>query len=227
MNFQGFPVAALDFYEDLEMDNTRSFWDANKHIYQEAVRQPLLALLDAVAEEFGEGKVFRPHRDVRFSHDKSPYKLAGAAAIGDNSASSAIYYVQISAEGLFVASGIYMMTRDQLQRFYAAVDDETAGETLVDVVAQTRSAGLDVGGSELTTAPRGYPRDHPRIELLRHKSVTVSRTFGPDHQWLSTPRALEEVVGVWRSAGPVNNWLAQHVGHPDERQVRAHRTPEA
>ncbi len=216
MNFDGFPVAALDFYDDLEMDNTKPFWEANKHIYQESVRQPLLALLDAVGDEFGEGKVYRPYRDVRFSKDKSPYKLAGAAAIGDNRESSAIYYVRISAEGLFVASGIYMMTRDQLQRFYAAVDDESSGERLTRLVAETRAAGLEVGGSELRTAPRGYARDHPRIELLRHKSVTVSQAFGPDQEWISTPRALDEIVGVWRAAGPINGWLTKHVGHPDE-----------
>lgn len=217
MSFEGFPVTALDFYDDLEMENTKSFWDANKHIYDESVRRPLLALLDAVSEEFGEGKVFRPHRDVRFSNDKSPYKLAGAAAIGDNKESSAIYYVQISAEGLFAASGIYMMTRDQLQRFHAAVDDESSGKKLVSLVAKARSAGLDVGGSELKTAPRGYNRDHPRIELLRHKSVTVSKAFTPDLDWITTAQALDEIVGVWRGAAPINTWLAKHVGHPDGR----------
>lgn len=218
MSFEGFPVAALEFYDDLEMDNTRSFWNANKHVYEQSVRLPLEALLDAVGAEFGEGKVYRPHRDVRFSSDKSPYKLAGAAAIGDNIQSSAVYYVQISAVGLFVASGIYMMSRDQLQRFHMAVDDESSGQELTSRVAHARADGLEVGGSELKTAPRGYARDHPRIALLRHKSVTVSRTFAPDQECIFTSRSLEEILRVWRAAAPINTWLAKHVGHPDERR---------
>ena len=71
MTFEGFPVSALDFYDDLEVDNTKSFWDANKKVYDEQVRAPMVALTDALAQEFGDAKVFRPYRDVRFAKEKS------------------------------------------------------------------------------------------------------------------------------------------------------------
>ena len=72
--FTGFPEAALDFYDDLEADNTRSFWTAHADVYATCVRTPMKELADALAEDFGDAKLFRPHRDVRFSKDKSPYK---------------------------------------------------------------------------------------------------------------------------------------------------------
>lgn len=72
MTFTGFPEAALDFYDDLEIDNTKSFWEAHKTVYAEAVKAPMTALTDALADEFGPAKVFRPYRDVRFAKDNSP-----------------------------------------------------------------------------------------------------------------------------------------------------------
>ena len=122
--FTGFPVAALDFYEDLEADNSKAFWAAHKAVYDDCVRGPMLALLAELEEEFGEGKAFRPYRDVRFSKDKSPYKTAaGAVTEGEGGEH---YYVQISAEGLMIGSGYYRMAPDQLARFREA--PPTSGE---------------------------------------------------------------------------------------------------
>ena len=67
MGFDGFPVAALDFYDDLEVDNTRSFWEAHKHVYTESVLTPMKALTAALEEEFGPAKIFRPYREAQFS----------------------------------------------------------------------------------------------------------------------------------------------------------------
>ncbi|MGB3828169.1 MAG: DUF2461 domain-containing protein [Ornithinimicrobium sp.] len=213
--FEGFGDQAISFWSQLEANNNRTFFTAHRDVYDHHIREPLERLLAQVGPEFGEnGKVFRPHRDVRFSKDKSPYKLAGAAAIGDDSGSCAVYYVQIGANGLFAASGIYLMTRDQLQRFYAAIDDEASGEELKSLVAQTRAKGAQVGGSALKTAPRGYSSDHPRVELLRHKSLTVAREYDPGHDWIFSAAALQKVTDLWREAAPINDWLAAHVGHP-------------
>ncbi|MGB3762243.1 MAG: DUF2461 domain-containing protein [Ornithinimicrobium sp.] len=213
--FEGFGDRAISFWSELKAHNNREFFNDHRDVYDDHVRGPLERLLAEVAEEFGaNGKVYRPNRDVRFSKDKSPYKLHGAAAIGDDSESSSVYYVHIGAEGLFVASGIYLMTRDQLQRYYAAVDDDTSGRRLTALVRQARAAGLDVGGSALKTAPRGYSIDHPRIELLRHKSLTVSRAFDPGQNWIFTRAALDRVTALWRDAAAINDWLTEHVGHP-------------
>ncbi len=70
MSFDGFPIAALDFYEDLEDDNSKTFWQAHKHVYDESVRAPMEALLLELEKPFGPAKLFRPYRDVRFSKEK-------------------------------------------------------------------------------------------------------------------------------------------------------------
>jgi uncharacterized protein (TIGR02453 family) len=208
MKFDGWPEAGLDWLEDIVDHNERAWFVAHKATYERSVRGPLEALLADVAAEFGPAKVFRPHRDVRFAKDKRPYKENVAGVI--NGARGGGWYVALAADGLTVASGWYWMSADQLQRYRAAVD-APAGQGLETAAARLRGAGFEVGGESLKTAPRGWPRDHPRIDLLRLKGVTVGRRF-PPAKWFSTPRAEQEVLKAWRRAAPVNDWLAEHVG---------------
>ena len=213
MTFRGWPTAALDFFRDLEQENNRAFWTAHKDVYERDVRAPFDALSELVAEEFGPLRVYRPYRDVRFSKDKSPYKTRAYASTEGEGGES--YYVEVSAKGLVVASGYWMMANDQLDRYRDAVDDDAAGTALERIVAELRAQGLTIEGPALKTAPRGYKRDHPRIELLRHKSVAAIRRFEPG-RWLSTAAAAERIVDAWRAVGPMNVWLAEHVGPSTE-----------
>ena len=209
MSFRGWPPEAITFYEGLEADNSKAYWTAHKATYEEDVRAPLQALADEVRGEVGELRIFRPYRDVRFSKDKAPYKT-GAAAAGELEGGSLVY-VMLSAAGLFVASGHYRPAADQLERFRAAVADDRAGSALEATVAGLRKAGYEIGGQALKVAPRGFPRDHPRVELLRHKGVTAGRTFAPA-KWLGTAKAKDRVLDTWRGAAPLHEWLDRHVG---------------
>ena len=210
MKFCGWPEAAFDFYSRLELDNTKAFWQANRAVYDEAVREPFDAFSDLVEGEFGRVRVFRPYRDVRFSKDKTPYKTAAGAVT--EGADGSIYYVQISAEGLFVGSGYYHMASDQLQRWRAAVDDETSGAAIVKVIAALRKARFEIGAMDaLKTAPRGYPRDHPRVELLRMKGLTAGKSF-PVARWVHTSSAALRILDAWSGCAPMNEWLARLVG---------------
>jgi uncharacterized protein (TIGR02453 family) len=212
--FRGWPAEAIEFFEGLEADNSRSYWEDHKTVYTRDVRGPMEALLEQVEPEFGPGKIFRPNRDVRFSADKSPYKTAiGAVAHAEGS----VFYVQLASDGLFAASGYYQMAKDQLARFREAVNDDATGEELVAIVADLERAKYDVGGEALRTAPRGYRPDHPRIRLLRHKGLTVGKAW-PPAAWLGTAKAADRVVEVWRAAGPLNRWLQTHVGPSQEPQ---------
>ena len=142
MTFRGFPPECLTFYEGLERDNTRAYWTAHRDEFEAAVRGPMRELLVTLDEQWGPFHLFRPNRDVRFAKDKSPYKTA-LGAVGE-SERAAHFYVQISAAGLFVASGFYHMTSDQLERYRAAVDDARRGGQLVKLVREVEGAGLDV-----------------------------------------------------------------------------------
>lgn len=205
MAFRGWPVEALEFFEGLEADNSKGYWHENKERYETLVRAPMEELIEELAPEFGEGKIFRPYRDMRFSSDKSPYKTNIGAVLGEG-------YVQLSAEGLGAGCGMWHMAPDQLQRYREAVSEERPGAALEAIVIETRSAGLTVTGHEvLKTAPKGYPKDHPRIELLRNKGLIAWRDWPPE-AWLGTRKAKDRVVEFLRRSKPLNGWLQSHVG---------------
>ncbi len=214
--FAGFPPDAFVFYAELSDDanNSRSWFDANRDRYEQAVRLPMEELLEHLAGAFGDdGKVFRPNRDVRFSADKRPYKThCGAVIAWRDGTARATRYVQVDAEGLYAASGYHELSRDQRDRFRRAVADERVGADLRRRVEQARAAGLEVAGSALKRAPRGYPVDHPRIELLRHLRLTAGRRFPRDTPALHTAAAADLVADTWTDADPVCVWLERHVG---------------
>jgi uncharacterized protein (TIGR02453 family) len=207
--FSGFPSRALDFYAGLEADNTREFWHEHRPAYESDVREPMLALLDALEDEFGEAKLFRPHRDVRFSADKSPYKTHQGALVGVGT--SLGYYVQLSADGLRAGGGFRVTSVAQTARFRSAVDAPTTGLELEQLLTALRGRGFDVLGEAVRTTPRGYAADHPRIEMLRHKELMAVRDFGAP-PWLHTARALARVRDTWRDVRPLLEWLGAHVG---------------
>jgi uncharacterized protein (TIGR02453 family) len=211
MTFTGVPVTALDFYEDLEADNSKAFWAAHKHVYDESVRAPLEALVAELAPEFGSAKLFRPYRDVRFSKDKSPYKTHQGAWFGETS-----LYLHISAAGLLVAGGYWETAPDQVERLRRAIDDDVAGAELERAVAAVRKARFTVDGQRLVRVPPGYAKDHHRGELLRFKTLTGHRELGCP-AWLSTKRARSEVAKAWRALGPLTGWLDTHVGLSNAR----------
>jgi uncharacterized protein (TIGR02453 family) len=222
MAFRGFPAEAITFYEGLEADNSKTYWTAHKDAYERAVKEPMEALCDDLGDEFGPLRMFRPYRDVRFSKDKSPYKTAVAAA--GETADGSVYYVHLSASGLFVGSGYYHMAPDQLVRFREAVDDDRTGTEIAAVTAELEKAHYDVAAHDsLKTAPRGYAKDHPRIDLLRRKGLVGGKQW-PVAKWLHTAEARKRIEAAWRDFAPLNRWLTSNVGPselpPDEREVR-------
>jgi uncharacterized protein (TIGR02453 family) len=205
MGFRGWPAEALEFFEGLEADNSKTYWERHKTVYERQVRGPMEELLAELAPKWGEGRIFRPYRDLRFSSDKSPYKTHMGAMVGDG-------YVQLSAKGLGAGTGMWEMATDQLDRYREAVSADRSGKSLAGIVAKARAAGLDVSGHDvLKTAPKGYPKDHPRIELLRYKGLVTWKDW-PAGAWLGTTRAKDRVVEFLRLSKPLNGWLRAHVG---------------
>ena len=205
MAFTGWPVEGVEFYEGLQADNSKVYWQEHKAIYERDVRGPMEQLLAELAGEFGAGKLFRPYRDVRFSADKTPYKTNCAAMLGAG-------YISLSADGLSTGAGLYLPDSAALQRYRTAVTREKSGNELVAIVAVPHKAGYETMAHEvLKTAPRGVPKDHPRIDLLRHKGIAMMKTW-PVGAWLGTAKAKERVVTTLRAAAPLGDWLTRHVG---------------
>jgi len=209
MTFTGFGEGAVEFYDGLIADNSKPYWTDQRGVYEADVRAPMEALLAALEPEFGPGKIFRPYRDVRFSHDKTPYKTHCGATAGP-------FYVQVGADGLMAAGGYYRMAPDQVARYRTAVDDERRGSDLEKRLAALD--GLTVAGETLKTRPRGFDLDHPRIDLLRHKGLYAWRAWEPDDV-LHEPGTQERVASTWRVLQPLMEWLADHVG-PSEQPRR-------
>lgn len=214
MRFTGWPPEAVAWFEGLEQDNSKRYFDATRAVYDECVKGPLLALLEEVADEFGPGRMFRPHRDVRFSADKSPYKTQASAVLHREGRGGASY-VEVSADGLLAGAGYYQLARDQLARFRRAVLEDTTGDELMTIVEGLERGGYRVGGEALKTAPRGYDRDHPRVRLLRHKGLAMFADKPPGTV-MATRRALTHVTTTWRAGGPLTAWLDEHVGPSEE-----------
>jgi len=207
MTFTGFPKEALDFYDDLEMDNTKSFWTAHKDVYETCVKAPMLELTAALEPEFGTAKVFRPYRDVRFAKDKTPYKDHQGAYVATSSGSG--WYVQLSSAGVFVGVGYYGPSTEALANIRSAIDDERRGTEFEKLVAGLVKKKWELGGEKLKTSPKGYDADHPRIELLRHKSLTLGKSYGFEPV-IHTPKLLTKIRTDWRAARPFVEWVGEN-----------------
>lgn len=209
MTFRGWPVEAVEFYDGLDADNSKVYWQRHKATYDTSVRAPMEQLLSELAREFGPGKIFRPYRDVRFSADKTPYKTNCAATLGTGAAPR---YISFSADGLSVGGGLYMPDPAALARYRDAVLKEKSGVALAGIVETLRTAGYEIMAHEvLKTAPRGVDKDHPRIELLRHKGIAVMRNW-PVGAWLGTRKAKDRIVRAFHDAEPLHAWLTRYVG---------------
>ena len=206
--FRGWPEDCQRFFIGLELDNSKKYFEANRHVYEQAVRSPMVALVESLEAEYGPGKVFRANRDIRFSKDKSPYKtnIAGYAGMGGHGG-----YLSLDARGLMVAAGRYEMTPAQVTTYRKKVAADATGKPLAAIVAKLEKAGYSLGGEALKRVPPGFPPDHPRARLLRHKVLYIHKNFGLQ-PWLGTAASRKHVVKVFADAAPLNDWLKRNVG---------------
>lgn len=204
ISFSGIPHEAADFYARLEAENTKAFWAAHQAEYVAHVREPMTALLGALEDEFGAGHAFRPHRDVRFAADKTPFKTHQGIFV--KAAPAAGWYAEVSADGFRHGAGCYHMDAPALAAFRQAVDGPRGGE-LEGILGGLQDAGWEVTGDQLKTAPRGWSRDHPRIDLLRHRSVSVMQWID-DGDVVTSPALADAVREGWRDLRPLVEWFA-------------------
>ena len=223
MSFEGFPSGAIEFYLGLEADNSKAYWAAHKDVFDVAVRAPMLALTEALADEFGEAKLFRPHRDVRFSHDPSPYKTHQGAVVVRRQLG---YYVEVNADGVRAGGGLYRLSSSQLAAMRQAIAEGRSGVQFDRLLTALEASGFEVHGEQLKTAPRGIDKEHPRIRWLRHKSLIVMQTTADDTDSppIDAPGLTEWVRQVWRGVATLQPWVDAHVPPPSAEELER-RTP--
>ena len=219
MVFGGFDRDAPVFFRELAADNTKAWWTANQDRYIAHVRGPFEALAAELEPEFGDLKIFRPYRDVRFSADKTPYKVH----IGMVSRAPVAHYLQLSETGLLVGGGVYDVPPAALARFREIVDHPRLSGELEAVLGDARAQGfLPMSEDAVRTAPRGYSVDHPRIDLLRLKHLAVGREEELD-DWMWTPDAFDIVSDAWRTVSLWCRWVSENLGDLIMRPERSAR----
>jgi uncharacterized protein (TIGR02453 family) len=206
------PPAALEFLRDLEDNNDRDWFKANRARYDDHLVAPGRALADSLGH-LGTAKFFRPYNDARFHH-RPPIKEQLGIAIGYGGAGG--YYVELSLDGLLLGAGLHHPATDQLERFRAAIDDGRRAAAFERAVKQAAGAGMTLVDPILKRAPRGYPVDHPRVERLRLKSLTVFARH-PLEPWLHEQRCHERVREQLEATRPFVAWLGKHVGPSNSR----------
>jgi uncharacterized protein (TIGR02453 family) len=208
------PPEALTFLRELENNNDRDWFRANRSRYDAQLAEPARAMAEQLAH-LGQPHFFRAYNDTRF-HARPPIKEQYAVSIGHGAPAG--YYFALSLDGLFVGAGLHHPATDQLERFRAAIDEDRRAEEFERAVQSAGETGLALIAPALKRAPRGYPPDHPRVDRLRLKDLTVlhRHELGP---WLHEPECDRRVREQLESARPLVQWLGERVG-PSSRATR-------
>ena len=200
------PPEALEFLRDLEANNDRDWFKANRARYDQYLLEPARELAESL-RDLGEPRFFRPYNDTRF-HARPPIKEQLGVAIG--ALGAGVFYFELSLDGLLLGAGIHHPARDQLDRFRRLMDDGRRAAAFERALAK---ADLELVEPELKRAPKGWSPDHPRIERLRLKNLTVFRRheLGP---WLHTPECDARIRRELASAKPLVTWLRENLALP-------------
>ena len=203
MSFSGFPPEAFTFFANLAKHNNRDWFQAHQHVYEQACREPMKALMAAIDPPFGAGWLSRINNDMRFNRDRAPYKTRIEAGVKG-------HYVSVGAQGMYVGTGIYKPEPATLRQLRQAMAADVSGRKLQAIVATLRRKGYTVSTHESSAnPPRGYDAGHPRVELLKMKDIHAGRMFEPPT--LTTPKALAHVKKVMADLRPFRAWIEEHV----------------
>lgn len=221
MSFSGFSQEGLAFLTELG-ERDKSFLDANRRTYEHQVATPakefVIAMGEALAEAISphivaipktNGSISPINNDVRFSRDASPYKghLLFRFWEGTDKKTAPTLFVRVSEESVGFASGAPLASVERWRDLIA--DDDTGGALAAALVELGKGRRLDVAGQGYKRVPKPYAEDHPRADLLRHKSF---QALWPEPTPASIHKGafVEWCVKRLEDAGPVHRWLKDH-----------------
>lgn len=211
--------STLDFLQKLKSNNDREWFNTNRKLYEDA-KENFRSLVQAVIDKITEFEpimkgleasscIFRINRDIRFSNDKSPYKtnfgafiVKGGRKNGDKFAG---YYLHIEPGNSIIAGGAYMPPAPWLAAIREKIDE--APEVFLKIINDRNFIKYfgKLEGEMLKSAPKGYPSDHPYIELLKHKSYLVVAEI-PDKN-VTGDGYFEQIIEIARAMKPLNDFL--------------------
>jgi len=226
--FKGFPKDFFAFFRELKAHNERAWFEDNKQRFRDCVQAPMSEFISAMAPKLAKiskhftadprpngGSMFRIYRDVRFSKDKSPYKLHAAChfrhALGKD-AHAPGFYMHFSPNETVFGGGLWMPPPDALATIREAIAAKPAvwKKVLSDKAFAKRFDG--VGGDALSRPPRGFAPDHPFIADIKKKSFYAMRQEGA--KFAASPKLVDEVADTFKSASPLLKYLCGALGVP-------------
>lgn len=222
--FAGFPQDAITFFEEIALFNEKAWFDENKARFQANVQQPAQAFVEALGERLttlapaiqystgltGAGSVLRIYRDVRFRKDKTPYKTNLGIMWWEGPGKKMEepgYYFHLDGSGAWLAGGMYIFTKDALEAYRQAVDDDKRGNALIAALAHAEQAGLIISDSgAYTRVPTGYDKNHPRGDLLKKKGI-VAVSPGIAADVIASPALVDVCFAYAKAMLPLHQWL--------------------
>jgi uncharacterized protein (TIGR02453 family) len=213
-----FTRKTLAFLRALKRNNDRDWFRARKPDYEQHVRGPMIELLQQLARDLpgfapdlvSDPRVclFRIYRDTRFSSDKRPLKTNVAAHFPSRKfpkGEGAGLYVEVAPQWVWMGGGIYMPSSSELNAIRSAIaDDHRRFRRVVSAPSFRRTVG-ELSGEQLTRVPRGYAKDHPAAEYLRHRQFIGGREYPAD--FAMSPRFYSELLTVFRGIAPLVGFL--------------------
>lgn len=225
MGFTGFGDDMRVFLGELAAHNDRAWFERNKDRYHAVVLEPekdfVVAMGEALrsmrpdieAQPRVNGSIFRINRDTRFSKDKTPYKTHADMMFweGSDRKESSAFFVRIVPEEIWIGAGSHMVSPQGLELLRAAIAAPASGEELVRIVERLTRAGYEVGDVGYKRVPRGYPADHPREQLLRHRNMHAFRRE-PIPAQFTTPEFVDWCMERFEELEPFHAWLVDVLG---------------
>ncbi len=223
--FEGFPEASFSFLRGISAHNDKVWFEAHRADYQahyveagkafaEAMGPRLKALSpDVRFEPRINGSISRINRDTRFSRDKSPYKdhLDLWFWHGEKrSWECPGFYVQLSAETVFVAVGMYDFPKPMLGRYREVVSDPKAAAEILAILEDVAASGpYTVSGRSRKSPPRGFKAEGASAEMLLHDSLGAM--FEWDASVARDAGFLDFCFGHWRKMWPIGQWTLDRI----------------
>ena len=207
----------LNFLSELRLNNNKEWFDQNRDRYEES-RKKVLFLTELVIHEVSKFDpeigsltakdcVFRIFRDVRFSHDKTPYKINMGSFIarGGRKSMGAGYYLHIEPGGSFVGGGSYCPPADSLKALRTEIFDHPDDFKKLIYSDSFRRTYPEMYDDKLKTPPKGFPKDFPDIDLLKYKSYAFTSRI--DDSVVAGDAYVGKIIDAFKELAPVNRFL--------------------
>ncbi|WP_249402117.1 DUF2461 family protein [Streptomyces sp. YIM 121038] len=202
--FTGWPERAMDVLVQLQGEPSHTTRERCRADREHLVRQPMIALLHEVADadsRYEDFSVWHYRTDAWWwQHQGAVIRLGRKIEIG----------LRFDLDGLRIQGAWWYPDPGQVDVFRKAVAAEGSGRHLAGIVEDVRKKGYGISGDVMKRPPRGYPVDHARTHLLRHRSLIAARYLG-DGDWLHTPEAVDRVLSAAADLDPLLRWLVRHV----------------